>query len=146
MKSTDFNLEKELAQSKISININEINDENKYLKKRNWDSLDDNKIQYLEQKAEEICKRIDKKRVNNLIMQINKCNLDNFYKNYRPKCNDKAIGTISSLDFLVETTFNCSPNHYDIMITDRDQLKDYIYKFRSVLGDGDCFYRGFIFS
>ena len=146
MTSLDFGLEKELAQTKLNININEINDENKYLKKRNWDSLDDNKIQYLEQKAEEIYKRIDKKRVNNLIMQINKCNLDNFYKNYRPKCNDKAIGTISSLDFLVETTFNCSPNHYDIMITDRDQLKDYIYKFRSVLGDGDCFYRGFIFS
>ena len=146
MTSLDFGLEKELAQTKLNININEINDENKYLKKRNWDSLDDNKIQYLEQKAEEIYKGIDKKRVNNLIMQINKCNLDNFYKNYRPKCNDKAIGTISSLDFLVETTFNCSPNHYDIMITDRDQLKNYIYKFRSVLGDGDCFYRGFIFS
>ena len=87
-----------------------------------------------------------KKRVDDLKQQINKCNLDNFYKNFRPKCNDKAIGSISSLDFLVETTFNCSPNHYDIMIEDREKLNSYIYKFRSVLGDGDCFYRGFIFS
>ena len=146
MTSSDFSLEKELAQTKLNININEINDENKYLKKRHWDSLDDNKILFLEQKAEEIFKVLDKKRVDNLKQQINKCNLDNFYKNFRPKCNDKAIGSISSLDFLVETTFNCSPNHYDIMIEDREKLKSYIYKFRSVLGDGDCFYRGFIFS
>ena len=146
MTSSDFSLEKELAQTKLNININEINDENKYLKKRHWDSLDDNKILFLEQKAEEIFKVLDKKRVDNLKQQINKCNLDNFYKNFRPKCNDKAIGSISSLDFLVETTFNCSPNHYDIMIEDREKLNSYIYKFRSVLGDGDCFYRGFIFS
>ena len=146
MTSSDFSLEKELAQTKLNININEINDENKYLKKRHWDSLDDNKILFLEQKAEEIFKVLDKKRVDNLKQQINKCNLDNFYKNFRPKCNDKAIGSISSLDFLVETTFNCSPNHYDIMIEDREKLNNYIYKFRSVLGDGDCFYRGFIFS
>ena len=146
MTPSDFGLEKELAKTKLNINIKEINDENKYLKKRNWDSLDDNKIQYLEQKVEKIYKGVDKNRVNNIIMQINKCNLDNFYKNFRPKCNDKTIGSISSLDFLVETTFNSSPNHYDIMITDRDQLNNYIYKFRSVLGDEDCFYRGFIFS
>ena len=146
MTSSDFSLEKELAQTKLNININEINDENKYLKKRHWDSLDDNKILFLEKKAEEIFKILDKKRVDNLKQQINKCNLDNFYKNFRPKCNDKAIGSISSLDFLVETTFNCSPNHYDIMIEDREKLNNYIYKFRSVLGDGDCFYRGFIFS
>ena len=146
MTSSDFSLEKELAQTKLNININEINDENKYLKKRHWDSLDDNKILFLEQKAEEIFKVLDTKRVENLKQQINRCNLDNFYKNFRPKCNDKAIGSISSLDFLVETTFNCSPNHYDIMIEDREKLNNYIYKFRSVLGDGDCFYRGFIFS
>jgi hypothetical protein len=32
------------------------------------------------------------------------------------------------------------------MIKDREKLNSYIYKFRSVLGDGHCFYRGFIFS
>ena len=31
------------------------------------------------------------------------------------------------------------------MITDREQLSPNIYKFRSVKGDGDCFYRGLIF-
>ena len=146
MKSTDFNLEKELAQSKISININEINDENKYLKKRIWNSSDDNKIEYLEKKIQKIFKEIDIKRVKNLIGQINKCNLDSFYKNFKPKFNDKTIGSISSLDFLIETTYNSNVNNYEIMIKDREELKPYIDKFRSILGDGDCFYRGFMFS
>ena len=75
MTYSDFSLEKELAQTKLNININEINDENKYLKKRHWDSLDDNKILFLEQKAEEIYKVLDKKRVEDLKQQINKCNL-----------------------------------------------------------------------
>ena len=34
IKPDDFNLEKELAQSKINININELNDSNKFLKTR----------------------------------------------------------------------------------------------------------------
>ena len=146
MKSSDFSLEKELAQSKIIVNINEIGDENKYLKKKIWDSSDDNKIEYLESKAAKIFKEIDKKRIQNLIGQINKCNLDLFYKNFNPKFNDKTIGSISSLDFLIETTYNSNVNNYEIMIKDREELKPYINKFRSVLGDGDCFYRGFMFS
>ena len=146
MKSSDFNLEKELAQTKLNININEISYEDKYLKKRIWNSSDDNKIQYLETKVNEVYKKIDQKKVKNLIEQINKCDLNRFYNNFRPKCNDKTIGSISSLDFLIETTYNTNANHYDNMITDRVDLNPYIYKFRSVLGDGDCFYRGFIFS
>ena len=146
MKSSDFSLEKELAQSKIIVNINEIGDENKYLKKKIWDSSDDNKIEYLESKAAKIFKEIDKKRIQNLIGQINKCNLDLFYKNFNPKFNDKTIGSISSLDFLIETTYNSNVNNYEIMIKDREELKPYIDKFRSILGDGDCFYRGFMFS
>ena len=72
MKSTDFNLEKELAQSKISININEINDENKYLKKRIWDSSDDNKIEYLEKKIQKIFKEIDTKSTSRIAFDISR--------------------------------------------------------------------------
>ena len=146
MKSSDFDLDKELAQSKINFNINEIIEPDKFLKKRIWDSSDDNKIEIIEKKVEEIYKELDKAKINNLIEQINRCKLESFYKDFKPKVNDKTIGSVSSLDFLVETTFNCHESHYDIMITDRKELSPYVYKFRSVLGDGDCFYRGFIFS
>ena len=146
MKSSDFDLDKELAQSKINFNINEIIEPDKFLKKRIWDSSDDNKIEQIENKIEQIYKELDKGKINDLIEQINRCKLERFYKDFKPKVNDKTIGSVSSLDFLVETTFNCNESHYDIMITDRKELNPYIYKFRSVLGDGDCFYRGFIFS
>ena len=146
MKSSDFDLDKELTQSKINFNINEIIEPDKFLMKRIWDSSDDNKIEQIESKVEQIYKVLDKEKINSLIDQINRCKLERFYKDFKPKVNDKTIGSVSSLDFLVETTFNCNESNYDIMITDRKELNPYIYKFRSVLGDGDCFYRGFIFS
>ena len=44
MNFDDFNLEKELAQSKININLNEIYNTSKFLVTREWDCFDDNKI------------------------------------------------------------------------------------------------------
>ena len=49
IKPDDFNLEKELAQSKINININELNDSNKFLKTRKWDYFNDEKIYVFEE-------------------------------------------------------------------------------------------------
>ena len=146
LKSSDFSLDKELAQSKVVININEIDDGNKYLKNRVWDSSDDNKIEFIENKVEKIYKELNQDKLDDLVRQINRVKLENFYNNFRPRINDKTIGSVSSLDFLIETTYNCVDSHYDIMITDREQLSPNIYKFRSVSGDGDCFYRGLIFS
>ena len=146
MQASDFNLDKELAQSKAFININEVNDTNKFLKKRKWDSLDDNKFEELEEKYQKVCKELDKNKIKDLIRQINNCNLEKFYNDFKPKINNKTIGSVSSLDFMIENTFNGQEAYYDIMITDKAQLEPYMYKFRSVLGDGDCFYRGVIFS
>ena len=146
MQASDFNLDKELTQSKVFININEINEADKFLKKRIWDSSNDDKIEELENKYQKVCEGLDKEKVKDLIRQINKCNLDRFYENFKPKINNKSIGSVSSLDFMVENTFNGQECHYDIMVTDKAELEQYIYKFRSVLGDGDCFYRGLIFS
>ena len=146
MSTTDFNLDKELEKSKVFININEINESDKFLKKRIWDSSNDNKIEEIEKKYEKVYSELDKEKIKDLIRQINNCKLERFYENFRPKINDKRIGSVSSLDFMIENTFNGQECHYDIMIMDKAQLEPYIYKFRSVLGDGDCFYRGLIFS
>ena len=50
MSTTDFNLDKELEKSKVFVNINEINESDKFLKKRVWDSSNDNKIEEIEKK------------------------------------------------------------------------------------------------
>ena len=79
MIADDFNLEKELAQSKINININELYNTNKFLTTREWNYLDDNKIEYLENKVNMIYKEMDKHELINLKTQINKANFENFY-------------------------------------------------------------------
>ena len=146
MSTTDFNLDKELEKSKVFVNINEINESDKFLKKRVWDSSNDNKIEEIEKKYEKVSSELDKEKIKDLIRQINNCKIERFYENFRPKINDKRIGSVSSLDFMIENTFNGQECYYDIMNMDKAQLQPYIYKFRSVLGDGDCFYRGLIFS
>ena len=142
----DFSLDKALAQSKVNININE-DIENKFLVNRVWDCTDDNKIQYLENKVENIYRELDKGKIKSLISQIKRIDLQQkFYSDFDPRQNKTTIGSISGLDFLVENTFFCQEKYYENMILDRDELKQYLYKVRNVLGDGDCFYRGFIFS
>ena len=54
MIADDFNLEKELAQSKININLNDLNDSNKFLITREWDCFNDNNLNVLEAKVEAI--------------------------------------------------------------------------------------------
>ena len=142
----DFSLDKALAQSKVNININE-DIENKFLVNRVWDCTDDNKIQYLENKVENIYRELDKGKIKSLISQIKRIDLQQkFYSDFDPRQNKTTIGSISGLDFLVENTFFCQEKYYENMILDRDELKQYLYKVRNVLGDGDCFYRGLIFS
>ena len=70
MKTDDFNLDKELAQSKRNININEIDEPNKYLESRKWDYVNDDKIIYLENKVEEIYKHLKKDILEHLMKEM----------------------------------------------------------------------------
>ena len=105
MIADDFNLEKELAQSKINININELYNTNKFLTTREWNYLDDNKIEYLENKVNMIYKEMDKHELINLKTQINKANFENFYNQYKFNEYKYRITCISSLNFLIESTY-----------------------------------------
>ena len=145
-KNDDFNLEKELAQSKRNINLNEIFEPNKYLITRKWDYINDDKIMYLENKVEEIYRQLKKDNINNLMRQINSISLDNYYEDYKITENKYKISCLSSLNFLVEATYYFRNDNFDIKQYDINELKPYIEKFRNVSGDGDCFYRGLIFS
>ena len=143
IKPTDLNLDKELAQSKINI---QIKDEKKFLKSRQWDYLDINKRNSIEKKVELIYKDMNKKQYEILIAHIKKCDLQVLYQNFDPRTNIHRIGTLSSLNYLIETTYYSEPNNIYMMFEDKKKIEPYIYKFRTVLGDGDCFYRGIIFT
>ena len=144
-----FDLEKELAQSKININLNEINEEenaNKFLSSRKWDCLDGNKIIEIDNKVESIYKELNKEKINILISQIEQIKLEKYNNEYNPLMNQLTIGLLSSLNFMVESTFYTGQINEETKLNDLNELTPYMFKFRSILGDGDCFYRGLIFS
>ena len=89
---------------------------------------------------------MDKNNINNLEKQIKERNLEAFHNNYHPTENPYRIGPVSSLNFLIESTYFTLDKQNDIKEFDTNALNPYIYKFRNILGDGDCFYRGLIFS
>ena len=143
LKSSDLNLDKELSQSKRNININEEKD---FLSCRKWDYLDESKRGFINNKIEEIYKEMNKNQLKSLNKSIENCNLDAFYKNFNPNENCHKIGGISSLEFLIETTYCSISSYIKLMTSDKAKLEQYIYKYRQILGDGNCFYRGLIFS
>ena len=144
---SDLNLEKELETSKTNIIIE---DNNNYLIPRKWDYLDKNKANLIEKRFRQIESEINKEEIDILKKKIDNCKINFLYEeNFRPRECINKIGTISSLDFMIETSFSSfrSPkSKINIMFENKKILEKYIYKFRNVLGDGDCFYRGLIFS
>ena len=83
IKPDVFDLEKELAQSKINIDLNEINSSNKFLIAREWDYCSDDKIFELESKVETIINRLDKKNIQNMIKQINSKSFKDYFNDYK---------------------------------------------------------------
>ena len=150
MKYNGLDLNKKLANSKINIDINEINNnkdkEKKFLVSKVWDCLDDNKIVDLENKVQSIFNELNLHSIKKLITDINNCNFEQFYKNYYPMQNMYNIGAVCSLNSLVESTYYAQAISEETKIFDLNELSPYIYKFRNILGDGNCFYRGLIFS
>jgi hypothetical protein len=146
IKPEDFNLEKELAQSKININLNDLNDSNKFLITREWDCFNDNNLNVLEAKVEAIYEKLDKKKLQKIIDEINKYSFEKYYSEYKITENKFKISCLCSLNFLVESTYYFRENYDELKKYDSIELEPYVYKYRNVNGDGDCFYRGLIFS
>ena len=149
-KQNGEDLNKKLEQSKKNIDINDINNiknkEKDFLVSKVWDCLDDNQIGDLEDKVESIYNELNKENLKKLITDINKCNFENFYHNYNHTQNMYRIGAVCNLDSLVESTYCTQEINEEIKSFDLNKLSPLIYKFRNILGDGNCFYRGLIFS
>ena len=147
MKYNILDLDKELAQSKININLNDLNKENKFLVTRAWDCLDDNKIFELDTKVESIFKELNKEKIEKLKIDINNSlNFEKFYNSYNQMGNIHNIGSVCSVNYLVESTYFSQNMSKESKLYDLTELSPYIYKFRNILGDGECFFRGLIFS
>ena len=140
-----LDLKKELSQSKIIIDLNDINNENKFLEAKTWDCLNGDKILELDKKVEDIYKELDNEHLKNLEKKINDYDFNEFYEFYRPKLNNSKIGALCDLDCLVDSTYIFEINKKD-KLYDLAEMGLFIFNYRSIEGDGDCFYRSLIFS
>ena len=143
-----LDLKKELAQSKINIDLNDINNQNKFLETKTWDCLNGDKILELDKKVEDIYKELNKEHLKNVEKKINDYNFDEFYKYYNPVNlvdNMFKIGALCNLDSLINSIYLGGISEKE-KLDDLKQLDSYIFRFRKIEGDGECFYRGLIFS
>ena len=128
MKPSDLNIDKELVQSKKNIILN---NEEDFLSSRKWDYTDNNKIKIIDDKIKLIYENMDKRTLEILNRKIDKCDLNYLYNNFNPREVINRIGTLSSLDFLIETTYYPPENFIKQMFSDKKNLEKYVYKFRN---------------
>ena len=60
--------------------------------------------------------------------------------------NIPNVGPISTLEYMVENTITTENVTFDKILVHLSTLDDYIFRWRSVAGDGNCFYRSVIFA
>ena len=114
-----------------------------YINPKDWDYTNDNSIFTIENKIQNIQTKMNKVQINQLYSSIKKCDINVIY------ANNNAIYNIFPLNFmenLVESNYNYDPI-YKKEITEQILLLDnYIFKWRNINKDGNCFYRSIIFG
>lgn len=78
-----------------------------------------------------------------LYEKIKNCNL--YYQDpkgdYIPN-----VGLVSTLEYMIESTFGFDVNKSQEIIKHFKALGKQVFRWRSIIGDGNCFYRGVIYS
>ena len=125
--------------------INEESNDKQFLSNRIWHYLDDNQIKLINDKVNSIFKDINKNQLSILQKSIDKCKLESVYRKFEPKNQIYKIGTLNSLDYLIEALYQSQKSNIKKMFADKAKLEPYIYKFRHLSSDGDSFYKCLIF-
>ena len=71
--------------------------------------------------------------------------MNNININYKNPKSNISIGGISPLSYLIETFFNSDKEKEKEINYKYNILRPYIYNYRTIYGDGNCFYRAVIF-
>ena len=71
--------------------------------------------------------------------------MNNININYKNPKSNISIGGISPLSYLIETFFNLDKEKEKEINYKYNILRPYIYNYRTIYGDGNCFYRAVIF-
>ena len=110
--------------------------------KNNGDTLTLRQIQKISEENYQQLKNsiVDQETLNKLFQDINGINCN--YKSVQ--CNN-SIGGLTPLTYLVESSFNMNSKNAKEINDKYNLLKPYIYNYRTINGDGNCFYRAVMF-
>ena len=123
-------------------NDNNNSGKNNYLKCRKLQYLNDDNEISIENSIKLITQKINKEKVDIIIDDIQKRDLSISSQN---TFDLPSIGTLNSLNFLIEDTYNVCRAENEILLSDKTRLKPYVYKYRKIKKDENCFFRGIIF-
>lgn len=110
-----------------------------FLQPIDWDYINSSNIFLIENEFNTISQSINRAELYKLCTSISNCNLDKTGVN-------PSIGSLTSLQFLIESQFLYDLYQIELMTNHMSQLDKLIFKWRSIKGDGNCFYRAIIFS
>lgn len=118
-------------------------DKNQYIQSTDWNYVNDDYITELETKFAKFESNINKTQYANLCKSVRNCKLEVVHRNPNTFYN---VNPLSTLEYLVESTFFYDKTLKAQMLLHITELEDNVYRWRSIKGDGNCFYRACIFS
>ncbi len=122
------------------------NNEFEYLKSIKWKYLYEEHESNIENKFLEIEKKLQKNTIYILIENLKQFNLKKILDNYDSSNNKYNIGTLNSLEDLIERTYHFAKINKENMNSDKLRLKKIVFKYRKLKKDGNSFYRGVILN
>ena len=137
-KISEYIQMKEINDLENSLNISLLDEnkkgENQYLEIRNFPKYDLSEYDKI------------KKKVGKNILAISSFLLEKKLKLILNEINlNKKIGPLLPLSYLIEDSYFFKPEFSKEMNLKYKRLKNYICNYRTIFGDGNCFYRGVMF-
>ena len=102
-----------------------------------------NNSQIIEENFKSISNLIRKDQITKIRDEYNSKNISDIYQDF-DKLRDSKIGSLNPFKFYIQLKFCCEEKYENLLDLNISDLE--IYKYRKVKGDGNCFYRSFIFS
>ena len=121
-----------ILQSSLNFSLSDITIESEYLSIRIFPSYDKNEFEIIKQKVS--------KNLN--IIKDYLLNRQCLYKDFSI---NKTVGPLLPLTVLIENAYSYKPEYKNSMNKKYQRLKNYICNFRTIYGDGNCYYRAVMF-
>ena len=146
-KITEDNFENN-NQNSINYNQNENNvqlEEENFLRNYEFKSLspNNNNSKTIENEFQSISNHINQEKISNIKVSYNNRRISDIYQDYI-KLKDSNIGSLVPFKHYIHSKFCSEENYTELLDLDISNIE--IDKFRKIKGDGNCFYRSYIFS